>query len=190
MNYKHQQQEYEMQERYEGYRGREEQPAPGYEYQAGVGQQQEFVQQGPPPSSPYHFPSYGDVPPGVGEQGLENIKLGAMLSYSLGWFSGLFFLLFASQNRYVRFHALQSTLFFGVINIVDIVLIVTGVRGHLPFIDAWVNLLIVGLFLFINFVAFVGWIVGMVQAGRGKYYKLPFVGAIAEQIAGSRGTVK
>jgi uncharacterized membrane protein len=32
------------------------------------------------------------------------------------------------------------------------------------------------LFLFLNFVAFVGWVVGMVQAARGKYYRLPLVG--------------
>src|SRR5215831_17561558 len=53
---------------------------------------------------------------------LDGASVGAILSYSLGWFTGLLFFLFGRQHPYVRFHALQSLLFFGAINVVDVVL--------------------------------------------------------------------
>src|SRR5579884_1295250 len=53
---------------------------------------------------------------------LDGAVIGAILSYSLGWFTGLIFYLFGRNHPYVRFHALQSLLFFGAINIADVAL--------------------------------------------------------------------
>ncbi|HZU67101.1 MAG TPA: hypothetical protein VFA09_07470 [Ktedonobacteraceae bacterium] len=107
---------------------------------------------------------------------LDGAVIGAILSYSLGWFTGLIFYLFGRNHPYVRFHALQSLLFFGAINIADVALfniIDALTRFHLfPFLSSFAIL----LFLFLNFVAFIGWAVGMIQAARGKYYRLPLVG--------------
>ena len=107
---------------------------------------------------------------------LDGACIAAILSYSLGWFTGLFFFLFGREHPYVRFHALQSLLFFGAINVADVVLfkiIGTFSKFHgFHFISA----IAVLLFLFLNFMAFVGWVVGMIQAARGKYYRLPLVG--------------
>ncbi len=109
---------------------------------------------------------------------LDGAVIGAILSYSLGWFTGLIFFLFGRHHPYVRFHALQSLLFFGVISVADVVLfniIGTLMRFHMfPFLSAFAIL----LFLFLNFVAFVGWAVGMIQAARGKHYKLPLIGDV------------
>ncbi len=45
-------------------------------------------------------------------------RLAAALSYVFAWVTGFIFFLFAEKrNRFVRFHALQSLLFFGVISI-------------------------------------------------------------------------
>jgi uncharacterized membrane protein len=41
----------------------------------------------------------------------ENIA--GVLTYSLGWITGLAFLVVERENRFVRFHAIQSTLVFG-----------------------------------------------------------------------------
>jgi uncharacterized membrane protein len=101
-----------------------------------------------------------------------------------GWVTGLLFLLFGGQNRFVRFHALQSLVFFGMITLVDfgLFLIIIGVWVYRPFSILTVvfsPLLTIGsmlVFLVLNFIAVVSWIVVMIQAARGAYFRLPFVG--------------
>lgn len=131
---------------------------------------QEYQPEGRPEYASYSQEQFAPAP------NLDGACIAAILSYSLGWFTGLLFFLFGQQHPYVRFHALQSLLFFGAINVVDVALF--SVIGTLlkfqvfHFISAFAIL----LFLFLNFVAFIGWIVGMIQAARGKYYRLPLVG--------------
>lgn len=108
--------------------------------------------------------------------GPRDNTLAAALSYSLCWFSGLLFLLFGGENRFVRFHALQSLLFFGSVNLIDIALIRAVMLMHHHFGNP---VFIVLLFLLVNCIAFVGWLMGIIQAARGFYYKMPFVGNIA-----------
>ena len=104
----------------------------------------------------------------------QDVRVVAALTYSLGWFSGLLFTLFARDSRYVRFHALQSLLFFGGINLLDIALMFFGFHAHhfIPFLGV---VAVLG-FLLINVIAFVGWLVAMVQAYKGSYYRMPVVG--------------
>lgn len=102
---------------------------------------------------------------------LNYTSLAAILCYSIGWLTGLLFLLFTRESRFVRFHALQSLIFFGSINLLDIALIRIGML-HLPHLS-WLAALSL---LLLNFIAFIGWCVAIVQASRGKYYRLPFIG--------------
>jgi uncharacterized membrane protein len=126
----------------------------------------------------------------------EKEVAGAVLSYVLGWFSGLLFTLFAWQDRYVRFHAVQSLLFFGSISVLDIGMVfMMGSLDRLRFFEILppgrilIPFFLLAFFL-INAVAFVGWLVAMFQAARGKYYRLPIVGAIAARCIGGDATVK
>ncbi len=105
-----------------------------------------------------------------------NSRFAAFLSYTSFWLTGLLFLLFEHRNRFVRFHALQSLLFFGGVNVLYILLISIMVH-EVPFFFG----LAIFAFVLLNVVAFVAWIVGMVGAIRGKYVKLPFVGDLAER---------
>ena len=91
------------------------------------------------------------------------------LSYLGGWVTGLLFLLLGRGNGFVRFHAMQSLLFFGVMSLV------TTVFNHIPFL--------VSIGGGLGFVAFICWIVLIVQAARGSYYKLPLIGDYAEKWA-------
>ena len=144
-----------------------------YEY-AQNEQQQPFDEREYPPAGNSEYVSYSQTQFSPAPY-LDGASIGAILSYSLGWFTGLLFFLFAREHPYVRFHALQSLLFFGAINVADVVLvnmIGTLSKHHIPYVPVFA----VFLFLFLNFVAFVGWVVGMVQAARGKYYRLPLVG--------------
>ncbi len=115
----------------------------------------------------------------------DSSRIAAALSYAFGWLSGLLFFLFSDGNRYVRFHALQSLLFFGSINVFDILFIWNFAHFRLfefvPFIRYMGGLAIL-FFLLLNFVAFVGWLVALFQAARGTYFKLPVVGELATRL--------
>jgi uncharacterized membrane protein len=113
---------------------------------------------------------------------------GAVLCYVFGWLSGLLFMLFSGRNRFIRFHALQSLLFFGGINVLDIALISIGFQNwfHIHYLfGLWLL-----IFLLINLIAFIGWIVGMVQAASGNYYRMPVIGEVAAGFMRENGSVK
>jgi len=142
------------QSQYGGYAGSQQ----FYEYQHSFRRQESFS-------------SYSDLQEVQSSPPLDYASFAAILCYSLCWFTGLVFLIFEQRNRYVRFHALQSLIFFGGINILDIALL-TVVGHHMFFLSRFAIL----FFLLVNLFAFVCWIIAMIHASRGTYFKLPFVG--------------
>ena len=56
-------------------------------------------------------------------------NLAAALSYLLGFVSGAVFLLLEKENRFVRFHALQSVLAFGAITLLWVLLNAVPILG-------------------------------------------------------------
>jgi len=94
-------------------------------------------------------------------------NLAAALSYLGGMLSGIVFLVLEKQNRYVRFHAMQSTITFLIVLVADLMLVGLGVIGMVlavPFIIAVVVL----------------WVFLMFKAMSGVQYKLPYIGEWAE----------
>jgi uncharacterized membrane protein len=175
-----QQQEFSAQHSYAGYTGSSAQSSQMFEqpsqHQQQTFQQPEF-QSTYGQQAPYSYPPVFSPAPA-----LDGTRLAGALSYALGWFSGILFLLFAGENRYIRFHALQSIAFFGFVNLLDFVVPLSWI-GARSFHAPWLFILSFFFLLFLNIIAFVGWLVAMVQAGRGIYYKLPFVGnAIAQHV--------
>jgi len=156
--------------------------------QGGDGKSHEYQQ--PQEAVDSHGQQYGEVPvPGFNyfDFGSHEInsRFAAFLSYSSLWLTGLLFLLFEKRNRFVRFHAMQSLLFFGGVNVLYIFLISIMVH-EVPFFFG----LAIFAFVLVNIVAFVAWIVGMVGALRGRYVKLPFVGDLAERYVNGDARVK
>jgi uncharacterized membrane protein len=98
----------------------------------------------------------------------KNENLMGALCYLLGFITGIIFLLVEKQSKFVRFHAMQSTILFGGIFIVNIGL------GFIPILG-WVAGMLLSL------LAFVLWIVLMWKAFQGEMYKVPYVGDIAEK---------
>ena len=94
-------------------------------------------------------------------------NVAALLAYVLGVITGLIFLLIEKENRFVKFHAMQSICFSVVMFIVGLVLSVVPV-------------LVLGL----NLICVVLWVVLMVQAYQGQWFKLPIIGDIAAKQAG------
>ena len=110
--------------------------------------------------------------------GLES-NIAGLLSYVLGWITGLIFFLIEAKDEFVRFHAMQSIIVFGAITVVEIVL---GILLLIPVIGTLFTVLssLVGLF------AFVLWILLMVKAYQGERYKLPWAGELAERYSAKR----
>ena len=97
----------------------------------------------------------------------ENL-LGA-LCYFLGWVTGvILWFSVPKSKKFIRFHAMQSTVVSVVIMVVLIVL------EWIPIIG-WIISGLVGL------LAFVLWIVLMVKAYQGQMYKLPVIGDLADK---------
>ncbi len=152
-------------------------------------------QQAPPQAqeTPYGQATYNQPYPFTPFGVMGDGRLSALLSYSLCWFSGLLFLLFAGRHPYVRFHALQSLAFFGVVNLLDIGFL--SIIANRWFHFVWHGLPFVAItllmcFMLLNIIAFIAWIVGMVQAGRGLYYRLPVIGDLVANAINQHGIVK
>lgn len=102
-------------------------------------------------------------------------NVAGLLCYLFGWISGLIFY-FIEKDRFVRFHAVQSIILFGAIQILQFVvfplffrwsfslLLIWGTINSL----LWVAELIVAILL-------------MVKAYNNEMYKLPFIGDLAEK---------
>ena len=110
--------------------------------------------------------------------GLE-ANVAGLLCYVLGWISGLVFILIEKENKFVRFHAMQSIVTFGAITVVSIAL---SILGLIPFIGVVFNIInwIIGV------LAFVLWIILMVKAAQGTMYKLHWAGNFAEKQVGEK----
>jgi len=110
--------------------------------------------------------------------GLE-ANVAGLLCYVLGWISGLVFILIEKENKFVRFHAMQSIVTFGAITVVSIAL---SILGLIPFIGVVFDIINV----LIGVLAFVLWIILMVKAAQGTMYKLPWAGNFAEKQVGEK----
>ncbi|MEU6559081.1 DUF4870 domain-containing protein [Nocardia nova] len=99
-------------------------------------------------------------------------KTGAILSYALGWLTGIIFLFAGRNDPDVKFHASQSIVFFGAVSVINIVLSIVGsLLGSLGIIFP-----LAGLALAVF--AFVVWVMAMIQANNsgGARVGLPVVG--------------
>ncbi|HVD92960.1 MAG TPA: DUF4870 domain-containing protein [Vicinamibacterales bacterium] len=94
-------------------------------------------------------------------------NVAAALSYLVGFVTGIIFLLVEKENKFVRFHAMQSTLVFAGIVAIDILLQI------LPILGALVVVAVV-----IPCSAFL-WLLLMFKAYQGEEFKLPLVGQMA-----------
>ena len=99
----------------------------------------------------------------------ENVA--GLLCYVLGWVSGLVFLLIEQENKFIRFHAMQSIIIFGTLTIAN-------------FILGWIPLIGTFFVVIISVIGFILWIVLMLKAYQGTKFKLPWAGDLAEKWVG------
>jgi uncharacterized membrane protein len=90
-------------------------------------------------------------------------KVGALLAYLVGFISGIIFFVIEKENKFVKFHAMQSIM-------VSVVFFILGFIPVLNFLTG-----IVGL---------VAWILCMVKSYQGEWFKLPIAGDFAAKQVG------
>jgi uncharacterized membrane protein len=96
-------------------------------------------------------------------------KLAAALAYLAGFITGIVMLVIEKKSRFVRFHAMQSTVFFVAVLIASVVI------HSIPLLGAL-------LYAFLLFPAVVIiWLVLMFKAYNGEYFKLPVAGDFSEK---------
>jgi uncharacterized membrane protein len=101
-------------------------------------------------------------------------NVAAVLSYVLGLVTGIVFFLIEKDNKFVRFHAMQSIIVFGGLLVISV-----ANSFMLRVILPWqLYSMISGI---IGIVGLILWIVLMIKAYQGDYFKLPVVGDIAEK---------
>jgi uncharacterized membrane protein len=109
-------------------------------------------------------------------------NVAALLSYVLGWVTGLVFFLIEKENKFVRFHAMQSIIVSGALFIFYIVIgVFTGIL-------ATIGLgVLIPLFALLNgligLLGLILWILLMVKAYQGEKFKLPIAGDMAEKMS-------
>ena len=101
----------------------------------------------------------------------ENVA--ALLFYVGWWISGIVLLLLEPDNKFVRFHAIQSIIVLGFITVAGWVL------SFLPVIGGWISGIVWGIGIAL-------WIVLMVKAYQGAKYKMPIAGDLAEKWADNK----
>ena len=117
----------------------------------------------------------------VTDAGLQE-NVAGLLCYALGWITGLIFFLI-DKRPFVRFHAKQSIVVFGSLNILHFVI---GMIFGVSLLSGGLGAASIGLLLsrLISLVTFVLWIVLMLKAYQGQKFRVPLAADVAESIFG------
>lgn len=109
------------------------------------------------------------VNPDPSSTGLDP-KVAGLLCYLGIFITGIIFLILEKQSRFVKFHAFQSIVVFGILAVVNLIL------TAIPFIGWLFNLILAPL-------SFILWIALMLLALQGRQFKVPYIGDWVEQQA-------
>jgi len=103
-------------------------------------------------------------------------NVAGLLCYVAGWITGIVFLVLEKRSTFVKFHAWQSIMTFGVLSVISLILFPLQL---IPLIGLvfWI------LSIIVSITSFVLWVILMIQAGTGKMWKVPWAGNWAEKQA-------
>lgn len=138
--------------------------------------------------------------PPPGQQSTQQSSIGlapnvaAALSYI--WIVGLVLFFLEKENRFIRFHAMQSVLYGVTWTVVMIVLgilnaiiaigggVAATAAGDPGFIGLIISLISMIIWLVVPLIYLIGLILGAIKAYQNTKFKFPIIGNMAEKIAG------
>jgi len=110
-------------------------------------------------------------------------NVAGLLCYVAGWITGIVFVVLEKKSTFVKFHAWQSIMVFGVLTVVQIILSIIGTI-------AWAASPFGGLWRFANVLGIIVWVITaglwialVILAAQGKMWKVPGAGNWAEKQA-------
>lgn len=108
-----------------------------------------------------------------------NERLVAPFSY-LGWaLTGILVFIFEKENRFVRFHALQSTITFGALAILSFVVnLLNNMLSVIPVIGIISGMILTIVLFALNIGSIILWVYLMYTSWQGKTFKVPIIGDI------------
>ena len=127
------------------------------------------------------------APAGKSSTGLDE-NIAALLAYVFGWISGLIFFIIEKDSKLVRFHGMQSLLFNACILILSIAIwIVTFVLILIAsqladIMGTLVGLIATLIWLALSIGILIAWVMCLIKAYQGQFFKLPIIGNMAEKI--------
>jgi uncharacterized membrane protein len=95
-------------------------------------------------------------------------NVAGLLCYVATWVTGIIFVVLEKKSTFVKFHAWQSIMTFGVLTVAYLILF------WIPFVG-WILSILIGILMFVL------WIILIIQAGSGKMWKIPWAGDWAEK---------
>lgn len=105
-------------------------------------------------------------------------------AYLFWWVTGLLVYFSERQNRFVRFHAMQSILLTGALTVYSVLAYILvalcfdiGAATHQPFFHT----LGAGIEAFSVLAVLFAWLLGMISAWTGNYIRFPLIGRYAER---------
>ena len=110
-------------------------------------------------------------------------NVAGLLCYVAGWVTGIVLVVLEKKSVFVKFHAWQSIMVFGVLTLAHLIL--STMLRAIAFATFSPGLLIFAgvMSWIIGMLMLVLWIILVIQAGTGKMWKVPWAGDWAEKQA-------
>ncbi len=128
-------------------------------------------------------PSEGGAKPEAESSTGMSANIAGLLCYLFTWITGIIFVVIEKKSTFVKFHAWQSIMVFGVLTVAQIIFsgifVSIGVATASPGLVGFAG--VIGTLIWILMVVL--WIILMIQAGTGKMWKVPGAGNWAEKMA-------
>ncbi len=103
----------------------------------------------------------------------------AILGYLFWWLGGLVFFVIERKNRFVRFHAAQSIIFFGG---VSVLLEALHLISLIPLLGFLLSIPLSFASTIITVIAIITWLFLMFQMYRGRNFRIPVVSGYADSL--------
>ena len=113
-------------------------------------------------------PAEGPAKPEAESSTGMSANVAGLLCYVFLWITGIVFIVLEKQSTFVKFHAWQSIMTFGVLTIAVLIVGWIPVIGPILYILIWILIAILAIIL-------------IIQAGTGKMWKVPWAGNWAEK---------
>jgi len=121
-----------------------------------------------PAETPTPTPTESAAKPETDSSTGLSANVAGLLCYVAVWITGIVFIVLEKKSTFVKFHAWQSIMTFGVLTVANIIL------SLIPFVG-WILSTLIGILMFVL------WLILIIQAGTGKMWKVLWAGDWAEK---------